>query len=1322
MSLEGLNAILNKEEVIVTRLSHDFIERPKTVDDTYTAHLRTYVPMHGGSVGEQASVEGFTKRFIQHTLDRRVPRGYVTADFGYGKTSTGLYVWGEATRARLLAVPPFQLGSLTDLINATAGWVYYALGNTKPSLQSQAEDIYQKTVAHSIADIAARYSIPVEAAAKMIEDKPQIMELSSADIVRFIRAMTNLVVEAGFVGLIIIADEVQQYLEPEIKAGKRDPVGPLFDLVNDLGAQNDVPCGLLLIIPQKEVSVINDQRGDLIDRMRNYVLDLKTIYDQDFPNRLWSHLAKTFKFDSIAGRILCKETLLSLGELAVRNDLANGPRTVVNVFRRAIRLYMSSGELGHQPYTPITLVNDFLSGAIAFDGEKRMQTVVARALEHPFVKEAVHRSEAVLLAGAFPTNGVATSIQAVFGLQNAFYELRERTYGDVVIHVGNPADPGTALVGLQVQKEPVKWLVSAIQDFSRNYYENAANVKQRVLNSFKAVLASLIFKTGWKTSDSFDSSIVSSAGINFEGAFAAFKREFPERSVHVCIVFDDEPTRSIDGEFDVIFQFRLNRYLELDASARQNRVTTPAIDEDHYTAHLSLNLARRIPEAMNRAVEPILTKVIASERLNPLFLLALHGYFDNLNATGRVPKPDQPSLVNQFMPALLESALDMMLDRAVGAPFDAVGAKLIETLTTNILRTRYGNHYHTLMGISTWRNALRDYSNKLNRLENSMQRQGVLPFEGTKEQIVRQLNLGSTIALDTFMSNFPELLEQVSDFKRAKTGAVRFTLHPLEEDIRTWVSQSTDTITANAQTLRRLPYAVILARAKRLGYKPDEVELLLQVMSDRELINKDKAGNIVEQPAVKVSIDDVRAQVNLLTGRIRTIEQTFPEATEISRIAENCAKLLQLVSQLGRHPDPKALAQIDVQSRNNLKHADNIFNSNLERIKATASRLPKRFSAITIPPFDPLLNVVDNVPYAEPLETVRVDLTIQHTQYKDRLVVTREHVQQITEELTNGTYTQDKLPQLVKEIRSADTQVETLAANAAALAGRITAYSAWGRAAQTHDELLDALKQLGSDATSLRSQLEQIEAEMIRRLSTAWFDALPDGDMFERRLKVLQKQVREVEEQANNRFKRLQDSYQRMLREAKCPQDSLWSAIVYSPIDQVLVYEHLYRNATQATLASLDNADNQIQHWCSDLRQRMAAPDGNQIRVHAEQIIQELDTIKARIPYRSDLAESVRDFDGNQGAFIDLMRSLHIVWTQLSPFSDRIANLLRPHEAPEFTPVDMTLLSLLKEPGVPTDLADVWEAAQKAGIDTIWVPLRSLWEKGILEIRVKRKP
>ena len=93
------------------------------------AEVYTYVPFgrrSGGGDGQ--SVADFEKEVIRKVKAKGAVRGYITAEYGHGKTSTALYLWQQARDANLLAVPPFQLNKLTDLIQATYGWARYEIG------------------------------------------------------------------------------------------------------------------------------------------------------------------------------------------------------------------------------------------------------------------------------------------------------------------------------------------------------------------------------------------------------------------------------------------------------------------------------------------------------------------------------------------------------------------------------------------------------------------------------------------------------------------------------------------------------------------------------------------------------------------------------------------------------------------------------------------------------------------------------------------------------------------------------------------------------------------------------------------------------------------------------------------------------------------------------------------------------------------------------------------------------------------------------------------------------------------------------------------
>src|SRR5690606_29712318 len=149
-----------------------------------------------------------------------------------------------------------------------------------------------------------------------------------------------------------------------------DPIVPFFNLLQGLATREGyLNFGFILVTVPKELDIIREGRGrkDLIHRMREISLDLTYVYDDQFARRLWELLSQEFNFKDVAREIVVDETLIALGEIITRNDLSDGPRTVINTFKRMVQRYMTYGT-GAEPYTPIDMIDDFVSGAIAFSG------------------------------------------------------------------------------------------------------------------------------------------------------------------------------------------------------------------------------------------------------------------------------------------------------------------------------------------------------------------------------------------------------------------------------------------------------------------------------------------------------------------------------------------------------------------------------------------------------------------------------------------------------------------------------------------------------------------------------------------------------------------------------------------------------------------------------------------------------------------------------------------------------------------------------------------------------------------------------------------
>lgn len=1323
MNLEGLQAILNKEEVIITRQARDFLERPKAVEDAYKNHVRSYIPIHSNVHG-QLSIEGFVKRFLERLQAGRVPRGYITADFGYGKTSTGLYLWQQATAAGFLAIPPFQLSSLIDFLHATAGWIRYALGHAKPSLQAHAESIYAVYMNQSIETVASRYNISIASAQRMIADKPQLLDLTPPEIVRFLRQMTNLAIEAGSAGLLIIADEVQQYLEPEIKAGKRDPIGPLFELINELGAQSNLSVGLMLLVPQKEIGVINDQRGDLIDRMRPDALDLKTVYDQNFPQRLWGHWAKAFQYQTHASQIITLETLRSLGEISLRTDLANGPRTVINALRRSIQLYLDRQMPSNQPYTPIDLIDDFLNGAIAFDGTKRISEVVGRLLNHPFVLDNEACIPAIKLAAAFPTEGASTEIQELFGLSSAFTLLREQLYGELVTTGPNLAAAGTRLLGLELAQLEQNWLTTAIREFSRNYTETSDLAQRRALDGFKALLKMVIFKNGWQERQNFPAGIALNAGMSFEGAFASFKRDFPERVVQIAIMLDDEIDFPVDGEFDLLMIVRLCRYWELDAATRSKQVTTPSVDGMKHTIHLTVNLVRQIPGLIHHAVEKSLITGVAAERLTPLFLLAFHAYLEDLMVQSRVPKPEQPFLTTQFMPALLESVVAMIFDRDVGAPFDSAGVRLIEILVEQGLRTRYGTHYHTLMVTATWRNLLRDYSNMLTRLDAPGQKQGYLSLRGHKEQIARQLNLTNT-ALDNFIATWPDLIEIIQDFKRSRSGEIRFKLHPLEERILVWLASAPVMPSTTGPSLHHLATTTITNRAKLLGYKADETEQIISVIRERGLVEQDKLGNVVESLPPPLTIEQLTEELKIMTEKGQLLQALFPENHQGQQVIADIADLAAQIDHLqhtGNVSVNRHLLPLEAQLHSLSKVIEVLSQSFVTQTKRELQLLLEQIEGVSLPGLE-LLNIpTQGGPYIQALRILRASLLEKFKHVQASVSTTRIGLQEIQTRLSQPYETLGMLAQVLGDVQRYTKQCAEICLEAPNLLKYFIGYRAWVNAAQLYNEGISRLNQLGHSNSRIRHQLETLESAMASCLADTSKSVYIQGESYESQLKYLLSEITEHEMDVRNKFIALQDAYLEILRRACCPADRLWDNIVYSQSDSEKVYAQLYTNVGRATIATLDHIEDEIQRLCSELRQKQAASQETVTSEISTIVLDELGLLLQKIPFGiANDNEVIKSFDGRQShAFARMLQDIQAIWHEIENYQTRITAIQFSTQKIQLISDEIVIIEKIQG-GMLVNLADLWESLLPLSVEQIWASIRTLWEGGRISIKIQKR-
>lgn len=1307
------------------------------------AEVYTYVPFgrrSGGGDGQ--SVADFEKEVIRKVKAKGAVRGYITAEYGHGKTSTALYLWQQARDANLLAVPPFQLNKLTDLIQATYGWARYEIGRTRPGSPAldEAETLYRGLIERNAAAYARRYGISEETARQMVRDKPDILELTPADYIAFFEAMTALAHHAGYDGLLVLADELQQYIDPEVKAGIKDPVTPFFDVIsNILTRRNHLAFGLVVVIPPRELEVLRDQRGDFIHRLLQVSLDLRTVYDQEFPGRLWTSLAREHDFTDHRDRVISAECLRALGQIGARADLSDGPRTVINTFRRATRLYAERGYPHDRPYSPEALVDDLLAGNIRYDSSKRIAQVAARVLDHSLVKGQPARERAVKWAAAFPNEGVPRDVQERFGLAGAFDELTQSAHGDLVLSIGDVRNKGITLAGLEARQVKTDWLSATTRDFWRNYVETADKTHARAMAGFLALLRSRVFPDNqWKVLREMSSRFTQNAGLVVQGAFTAGRQRFPERTVHVRMLWEDEPVKDAGVQGEVLVEIRLRRYLDKTEGERRLLEEPLRVDTEGRAIYVTLNLMGRAAE-LSPQLEANLGPVVSPYKLTPLLLLNLYQVIDEHRAGPGIPKEDDQAIRYSFQPELLDNAFRQMFNETVGRPVGAGQERIVELGLLRLLEVLYPD-YRPLTIVTNWTSSLQKYENALGLLESNYERQGQSDVEGTKEEIAKLFTLTNT-GLDSFARNFPTLLDGVAKLPGKGKGVVRFTLHPLERSIISWLGESerTDHVRIGEQThtVHTLPRQEIYDRARRGGYLENEIDGLLGLMGARGLTEDDtRRGLLREAITLAPSVDELEGEIDASLRDIARLREGLGDDPQLRQWAEAATKTKQYLNeQLRKKPDDNQLYQ--------RKKGVGVLRGQLDNFaagKQTALREEAARQARGLAPFEARMRAAlgsaaqGSVEYVSQInDQLRVGLLRGAVKLGDDIVTLQKAIAATQDVLGAESMSIGELVDAAKAVRSHHTALEQMRKRQETFARQYGEYVEWVNLITDGNRLSDELNQMGELVDEQRRAFDQLSRDIKGHLSAGKLDALPDAPGFSHQLSQLAEAVRAVRLATTGEFTRLQDRYREAITvTVNYPKDQLWQPNQFNPLAPHECYLHLRADvATTVRDRIIRKFYSHIKLQAGGIRDTRQSPllkslpADQQADVHqrADQLQRQLAELQQTLATADTLARNdavFADFPEGGGRFRELLNGLGIVARGLTQLEPQVKALGTELQKLELTRTEDALLANLSNSSGLVDLGTVREAATGMDENEFWRALSGLQAKRRVRITIER--
>jgi hypothetical protein len=700
---------------------------------------------------------------------------------------------------------------------------------------------------------ARRYQLPARAVRRLLKDKLQAGQLSLDGqchrLVEFLSELGRLATRWSH-GLVVVLDELQQLLGP---LDTRSVIR-FREFVWGLRTEQS-PCGVVVCLDAMLEARLARWGADLLHRIRESgpTLQLTDVYTRDFPNWLWEQLTTPNGVPARAdGKALTREVILSLGQFVERPDLANGPRTVVDVFCRAIGRF---GET-RSPYGVRELVADLHGGVFRYFGEGApVQRVLADLLRDDWVLADKDRATLVRTLAAFPRGCPAEVATEALGSAKRLSRVRADLFGPLLVELPE----GLALERLQqVRRLIADWehvlarcwdtlpakdsLLAHAPDMiwrvmgARLFPEAPGSERHWERTSDDSVAA----LTGWRIlRGSFDDNFpLRDVGVwTGPGAPA----DWPE-DVDLAVALVGEPSN--DGE--------ASASLENDGSVPQLTLRLPLVRGLQY-----------VPSELERY-----RKYLSPEPFRPLTVLAAVHELEAV--AGRAPNEgDKEGAANEpgsFIEITVEFLIRELFQGEVNlGPRQRVkqrGIELIRALFSAACHSRFPE-YRTLVTHHNWADFVASYRGALrSEMLSEPQRQGQAAVEGTKAALLRDLfGQKSTAAGDSLLRVLGPLVEWSGS---AEVFVLWLTLHPGEKVALEYLRKT--------GRRRPVPVPAVQDTLRHAGYLPAEAEAIVGLLTDRGLVAQVTGGlrpllaDRSERQVALREIDAVAARLRSLTA------------------------------------------------------------------------------------------------------------------------------------------------------------------------------------------------------------------------------------------------------------------------------------------------------------------------------------------------------------------------------------------------------------------------------------------------------------------------
>ena len=364
-----LEHIIKKDPLITTPSAQDIADSPESWEARFKFHVSTYFTI--------SEVERKWKKILKNLLDGQSTTGLIYADTGYGKTSTGASLWSLTEEEGIVTVPPFIWNSLSDMLTATHGWVCYRLQHTRPELVSNLQQKYQAVVAVDEKILAQQIvhedELTLEQALRTItrlKSEGRLLDaLSPRQLLVYLRSATEILLDSGYKGLLILPDEFELFRKNPDTAQNFDQ---LKNFIFGVHSEKDLPIGCVALTYRQTFADIDLTAPHILARFNKpegSLIDLERFYGHtEFARNLWENLSASCSLSDSEIKAIDEDVLDALGQFLRHTrsrELMSGPRSVVATFNRAARHSTEN----NRSYSLFDFCEDYLSGHISFSGQ-----------------------------------------------------------------------------------------------------------------------------------------------------------------------------------------------------------------------------------------------------------------------------------------------------------------------------------------------------------------------------------------------------------------------------------------------------------------------------------------------------------------------------------------------------------------------------------------------------------------------------------------------------------------------------------------------------------------------------------------------------------------------------------------------------------------------------------------------------------------------------------------------------------------------------------------------------------------------------------------